>query len=511
MPFFDFHLHPSLKPQMSLPPNFPSPWDIMKIKFAHPNIITALLKCSGINDVVDSQASLTQLIQGKVNLIAIALHPPETNMMNDGLIQEIAKEEQTQYINIKRINSIGTGDHYFEMINDELKNLTSHLSANGKQLKIIGSINEYNAADTNTIHALLNVEGAHAFYGIRTGKSDNDKMTDFWNNFESFTDANRIFALNIAHLQDNDFCNHAFGIQIFKPKPFYPKKNGITPQGFRLLHRMKEKKILADIKHTSLFARNQLYAFRHNETNWPIVCTHAGLTGIKKENRGTYFIETKTSGGYLNVKHYKPRGYLAGTSFNPSSINLYDEDVKEIIFSDGLIGLSMDQRILGTPEEAMMSIDFPDEICEEEVISPGEKDFFRKVPRPDPDENTVLKTDDLTNEDRQDDPRFHARHFMNHVFHLFVIADRYNINKALMAQRICIGSDFDGLINPIKCCRNVTEYESFKAYLLQNFAGWEDEFAGHSGFRLSGFITPADLLENIFYRNAVSFLQQWYV
>ena len=511
MPFFDFHLHPSLKPQMSLPPDFPSPWEIIKLKFANPTVITRLLKCSGINEVVDSQASLTQLIKGKVNLIALALHPPETAMMNDGLIQQIAAQEQTSYINLTRVTDIGSGDIYFRMLNEELANLKKNLSRDGKKLKLISNISQYKASDLDTIHAILIIEGPHAFFGPRQRRTETEIFTDFWNNFETFTAANRVFSLNISHLQDNEFCNHAFGIQIFKPGPFYPNGNGISQHGFRLLQKMKEKNILLDIKHTSLYARKQLGDFLIGENNWPVVCTHAGLTGIKKEDRGRYFISLTNEGDHLLVRHYKPAGYLLGTSFNACSINLYDEDVRDIVFSGGLVGLSLDQRILGTPEEWMMGDDNMGDIYEEEIISPGERNFFTNVVRSTPANSDIIMTENITREDKQDWLRFHARHFLNQVFHLFKIADQYNFNKAVMAQRICIGSDFDGMINPVDCCKNVTQLEKFRNYLTDNFKAWEADFTEVTGIKVSSFISPKKLMDNIFYQNGVDFLKEWYV
>ncbi|MBL0271948.1 MAG: membrane dipeptidase [Chitinophagaceae bacterium] len=513
MPFFDFHLHPSLKPQMSLPPDFPSPWEIIKIQFANPDLFTTLLKCGGINHVVDSQASLSQLQEGNVNLVAIALHPPESNMMKDALIKKVAREEQTHYIHIDRVNEISEGNIYFTMLQEELTNLKTHVSAHGKKLKLLANINEYNADDSDTVFALLTVEGPHAFYGDRKNKSLPEILTDFWNNFDSFTATNRVFAMNIAHLQDNDFCNHAFGIQIFKPQPFYPSGNGISIHGIKLLQKMKEKNILVDIKHTSLAARQDLYNHRIGEMGWPIVCTHAGLTGIKKVDRNKYFFSTSTlTDGFLKVKHYKPVGHLRRTSFNPSSINLYDEDVQQIVFSGGLIGLSLDQRILGIPDEALLSPDYTEELFEIEIISPGEKDFFRGEHQAGPDEKEVLMSDDILIEDLQEYYVFHARHFLNQVFHLFKICDNEPLfNKAVMAQRICIGSDFDGLINSIDCCSNVTELQAFKDLLLENFENWEKEFTGKTGIKVSSFITPQQLLDNIFYQNGLDFLREWYI
>ncbi|HRG94021.1 MAG TPA: hypothetical protein PLZ10_13785, partial [Chitinophagaceae bacterium] len=115
MPFFDFHIHPSLKAQFARPADKPTPWDQIHLVFARPDIILRLLKCQGIDEVVDSQASLTQMTAAGLNLIAIALHPPEAAMMNDGLIQKIADEEQTRFIFNDKVDAIGTGDIYFQL------------------------------------------------------------------------------------------------------------------------------------------------------------------------------------------------------------------------------------------------------------------------------------------------------------------------------------------------------------------------------------------------------------
>ena len=55
----------------------------------------------------------------------------------------------------------------------------------------------------------------------------------------------------------------------------------------------------------------------------------------------------KTRRGFTKVSYKKPKGHVEGTLFNPISINLYNEDIKEIIQSNGLMGLILDERILG--------------------------------------------------------------------------------------------------------------------------------------------------------------------
>src|SRR6476469_315616 len=143
MPIFDFHVHPALKAQMSDPATLPTPWDIVKIQFANPTLLTRLLKCGGINEVLDSQASLTQLLDGGVNLIGLALHPPETAMVNAKLMMKMAEQEQTKFINLERVRDIASGDIYFQMLNEELTNLRNHLSQGNRKLKIITKYSEY--------------------------------------------------------------------------------------------------------------------------------------------------------------------------------------------------------------------------------------------------------------------------------------------------------------------------------------------------------------------------------
>ena len=79
-----------------------------------------------------------------------------------------------------------------------------------------------------------------------------------------------------------------------------------------------------------------------------------------------------------------------------------------------------------------------------------------------------------------------------------------------MASKICIGSDFDGMINPVDSCPNVTALSDFKELLLSQFIFWETEFENQAHFRVSDSIAPAQLLDQIFYQNALAFLKEWY-
>ena len=63
--------------------------------------------------------------------------------------------------------------------------------------------------------------------------------------------------------------------------------------------------------------------------------------------RGKQRLKITRKDEFAMVCYDRPKG-LGDTHFNPWSINLYDFEIEIILKSDGLIGLNMDQRIMGT-------------------------------------------------------------------------------------------------------------------------------------------------------------------
>ncbi len=88
MPFFDFHLHPTLKSLFSdnnaaTGAKKLSPWtpiDKSKIPFL-------LRCCTEFSYILQSQGNLAELIGSDCNLVCIALYIPEKDMLTDDLIQ----------------------------------------------------------------------------------------------------------------------------------------------------------------------------------------------------------------------------------------------------------------------------------------------------------------------------------------------------------------------------------------------------------------------------------------
>lgn len=511
MPYFDFHCHPGLKPTFSDQKKAISPWLFIDARLAIFKDIEISINPL-FNEVLNSQSCLGQLYKGDVKLFGIALHSPEANMARGLLEKKIVNRGAIALLDRKRLQLINTGNHYFEFLNEDIQRVTESKSPaglNGAVLKIIKGSGDFNENDPETIYGFLIVEGLHCFFNDQTATNAKEEFTK---NFEAFTDANTIFAINICHIQQNPFCNHAYGIQFINPGYFFPTRCGITTWGFEVIKRMLEKNILTDIKHMSLFSRWQLYKMLRdpndpNKYAAPILCTHAGLTGQSMDDRLKYILRVPNDVGLVyEVSYLKPKSpYIDEVYFNCSSINLYNEDIEAILLSGGLIGLSFDQRILGFADENVLrDVTVPHDV---EYISELEANFFFNGSNPSglkpwTDDSRVWTSDDFENLDPAFDVVLHPLFFLNQVIHILTVAkNNPNIGIEKAMKQICLGTDYDGLINAIDNCKQVDKLEIFKTFTLNKMPKLlNDAKLGNEGINVN------ELAENIFYNNGKNFI-----
>ncbi|MEQ9298697.1 MAG: hypothetical protein RIF33_09050 [Cyclobacteriaceae bacterium] len=198
-----------------------------------------------------------------------------------------------------------------------------------------------------------------------------------------------ILFMTFGHHFDNNLCSHAHSIfrvpiledwnpdqtvnmnYITDPieNPTQDRSKGFTRLGFKavleLLH-LKEvdgnitdqasegHRILIDTKHMSASARMEMYRRiiePYNQTkpedkHIPVIASHSAYSGITtlKQMIARYNDE---------LDKFPPERrseFLTGYGFNPWNINLSDEDIHIICLTKGLIGISFDQRILGLPD-----------------------------------------------------------------------------------------------------------------------------------------------------------------
>jgi microsomal dipeptidase-like Zn-dependent dipeptidase len=503
MPFFDFHCHPGIKPQFSKPDEKPTPWEFLSAKLAV--FKDAKISINKLfNEVLNSQSNLTQLIEADVKLIGIILHAPEQAIGQVLSEKKIVNKGSVNLINKEQLTYIAAGTHSFELINAELSWLLNAPAPPGKKLTVINKSSDFNDSTVNTIYAAIIIEGLHCFFNT----PDDDAA--FTGNFNSFTSSHAVVAINLCHMQQNKFCNHAFGIQLFNPQLFFPVQKGISSHGWQVIDMMIEKNILVDVKHMSLLARKQLYVnFNEagsDEFKQPIICTHAGTTGISMADCVKYiFKKPQELANVYKIAYLKPKSrHDEGTYHNCSSINLYDEDIQFILRSGGIIGLSFDQRILGFADENVLTnVTTPHDV---EYISKQEAtSFLGPNPQGLPlwtDDNKVWTSEDFDNLDPSLYVDVHRRFLVNNIIHiLWVAANTPGIGAAKAAKQICIGTDFDGLINAIDCCKDCTDLPQLKEDIKDGLVNLI-ELHG-----LDSELSNIDqLLDDIFYNNGKNFI-----
>jgi len=511
MPFFDFHCHPGLKPTFSNPDSRPSPWQklVLMVK-----IIGMKVGINGLfNEVLNSQSCLRQMADGNVNLIGLIIHAPEPLIAKALREKGIVQSDKIKLLKDQRLKEVASGIMNYTSIKDEIKFLEDHaVSDDGNlqtiELKFIKKMDEYDENDINTIHAIIIVEGMHSFFDDPNAPDAKDQ---FLLNFGEFTNLHKVLAVNLCHFQPTEICNHASGMQFLKESYFYPRSKGISDWGIRVIDEIYSRNILIDIKHMSYVSRRQFYQLRDGKYDLPLICTHAGIAGISEQERVKYVYDKPYDNRQVwEIIYYKPVGHLADTYFNCTSINLYDEDIMAILNSNGLIGLSFDQRILGFPNENML---YPlTEPTDSEFISKDEAiDFFSLL---DPakakiwkDESVVLLADDFESQlNKYNLADLQLRYFFNNVFHILTVAKNKGYGIAKAAKRICIGTDFDGLINAIDCCKTTDRLASFHGRATHLMPGLLKE-AGFKNFPLD----VNEFVNGIFFSNAKEFLEEWYV
>lgn len=523
MPFFDFHCHPGMKSRLAPRGQEPSPWMDIKVQLEVWKSIRIDVS-PAFADALDSQASLHQLWEGSVNLIGLIVHSIEKHVAAGLLEMGIVRSGAILQLDPDKIAESAKGDHYYAIAKAEIQGLADNTKPpasmglpEGAQLKFIRSMKEYDRNDPNTIHALLILEGSQNLFDDPEAP---DAKEQFFRNLDDLTSKFRLFAMNLCHFQQQPLANHAFAMQVLNNiLPFYPIGRGITELGYEVVRELYRRGIFVDLKHLGHFTRKELYRLRAEEgITLPLICSHAGVTGISEMDklRYIYHESPKDAGPVWKINFMKKWGHVKDTAYNMISLNLYDEDIEEIIISGGMIGISLDQRIIGFPGDEPVLYNqgiFPTDL---DYVSKKEADVFfgpgspGGIPPGPEDNDEVMNADDAANQNSGFTEELHALYFLNQVLHILYVAkkSKRGIKLKDALKRICIGSDLDGLVNPIDCCMTTADYADFKSKLLRIMN--KKSFWRGSGFAF-GDIDAEALLEGIFFTNAEAFLIKNYV
>lgn len=520
MPYFDFHVHPTLKSLFSEEDRKTSPY----VKIDTRKVPWFIRWCTDMDLVVSSQSNLDQLFKSKVELFGFAVFIPDRSLMDNKLIKGAADPDHSLSVYIQKDQLdklIDKNQNPYKTLTEEDIPILSKSDDFGfpeRKINILKKKSDFVAGDPNQINAFFVVEGLHTLDEQPfSNKIDIEKVKT---NLEDLQKTGKVFSVNLCHMEQSNICNHAYGIQFIKDDAFYPVGNGMRTDAYKMVDFLHDEGIMIDVKHMGLKSRLDYYdRYKQQGHKLPILCTHAGLAGISHKEINQYVMQRpvtrklKSGRKIIHLKYAKPKKYgrYPQPAFNISSVNLYDEDIVQILQSGGMIGLSMDKRILGyvdweRPNNARSP--YPHDI---EYISAREKFYFYN-----PDENNKSTFGEKVNDGNCQtwdtirdggivNPamgQFHIDHFFQQIVHIMVVAESVGIESKQALKQVCLGSDYDGLINPIWCCDSVEEFDNLKELFIKHF----EIFCKDSNVGLPNGLSMEELAEDIFLENGKQFI-----
>lgn len=532
--FADLHCHPVHlnfnESQADGNTQSKTPWDISESKLKK----LKKGKRSGY-----TQADVAKMIEGGVRLVFAALYPMEQGyFMNEQLFKEINPDfddldednsevmidinrsalfvKLTTGFSAKRVRQMRDSSKYNynnEFVDEKLFWLsgsgrvlsTQHgvvLKPNGnpehKQISgryfVLG--NDKNEPSQKTISdikdklfdedlvVVFTVEGSHFLtrknHSVSSGVfSENDILT----NVEVLkAEQIPIFFITLNHHFDNTLSAHAHSLPSLPSiiPPFDQSVNmnqmadgrGISDLGIKVIRKLLNiaddgvskdnnpvgKRILIDVKHMSALTRKEFYEIinAYNQNNAddqiPIIASHVAYSGQKTLNDQI---------AEATKPNAEPNNSFIDDFLN-WNINLCDEDIKQIVKSKGLIGFVFEQRVLGVPFKPLEI--FPINKPKYESIEVFRRQIKAMVAA--------------------------ARQENLHIF---------GANHSVW-DTLCIGTDFDGGIDPVQSYPTALHLKFFRSDLKEILLS--NDFI-NCNINTS---TIEEVLDNICYKNCHKFL-----
>ncbi|MDW7690988.1 hypothetical protein R9C00_20460 [Flammeovirgaceae bacterium SG7u.111] len=547
---FDFHAHPSFKPfnsrcihHLSDQP-LPDP-ELWKERF-RPKGSTHILPRMLEKEVnYTSQIHLNSMAQGRIKGMCVSIYPlervftialegyknsPLEKILNiipgNEIVEEELKEGFFKMVAtltgydadvIDRVNrgekSKGTEYHYFNQAKLERDYLISHqnkLPDYGlTAYEIANNYEEYKKIiDDDKIAFLLSAEGMNMFLDESTNFEKHlaaEKAGDtaelrkiYTENVTEFkTYAYPPFVLTFAHHQYNFLSGHApsfvgiadtFFDQSGSAKGLDGKEVsyfdlGFTPLGFDilelLLNRKVGRRVLIDTKHLSAKARLEYHKYvkeqREQGDFIPIVQTHTAVSGRASMADG------------IGENPKKLAKTDKKSEFFTISINLFDDEIVDIVESDGLMGIMLDEKRTMGKRLPKQTLTLAQELEARPVApkfqelqnDPQKKFEYNKGEFKQSLSKLVKLKCELALEKKEESPsqrkirrlknkidrfegkvnylRMRLEHcflslFMNQVLYIVKTvenSDKEGLKGGKAWDHICIGSDYEGVINPL--------------------------------------------------------------
>jgi microsomal dipeptidase-like Zn-dependent dipeptidase len=290
------------------------------------------------------------------------------------------------------------------------------------------------------------------------------------------------FYITVAHHFWNLLCGHSdsFGIGgDLMLNQSRGKNRKFTQLGREILNKLLERgegkrRILIDIKHMSVKARQEFYAIWQTDyygqsDNFPIISSHTAING-----RNSY--------KYVN------NDYEENSFFNTADINMFDEDIQMIHKSGGIMGIILNEARLPGHDSKM-------------IVKQNKKriaNLLKMHPQ-----SPEIK--ELRNENKQE----YLKSLVANIFYTIHV-----LNKKSAWDILSIGSDFDGMIDALDNYVMASDFPLLSSDLkkfIDNCKGIPEIGINEFEFNKLKFNYSSDeIIEKLFHSNAILFLKKYF-
>ena len=520
MTYFDFHAHIILKQLFEDSPNIDT--------LIYPTDVSLLPEiCSDLPYIIESQIHQSQLASFRDQVIVGAvLYGLESELAAAVIpLQKYLKPDSRQKLSVTLLQAVAAPGYQTFDAFVVARTLNLYLQAPAS-FNVLTKDNIGSALPTNKVNVFFSVEGCHSLVNTvnRATATQGYDPVEVLANLDTLLGKARVMTVNLTHLQQSNLCNHAFGMQLTTPAPFYPTGNGLTDAGRQVVQGLFNRGVGVDLKHMSCKTRQDLrteiQAGKYKGV-LPPMCTHAGFTGVTLQDWPGYIsLKKSVAPGVLYLEIAKtiqaqndPDRPAPG--FNMSTINLFNEDIVWIVKSGGMIGLSMDRRILGfvgrydaqptgLDDNSTLVVDKEYfSVAEWAALGITDGQLGKAITK----EGCVQLTEveDGAEGDIPTRNKYFYDHVLLHIKHYFQVCLDAGISIAEAQLHLGIGSDFDGLINPFvnfDTCLDMPALKNYIAaqlrYYLQSLSDsekWVDQ------------LNVDVFVENLFYNNGYNFVK----
>lgn len=413
-----------------------------------------------------SQSDFTTLSKGGARIIFASLYPFEKgffiNSAGSGPISAWLSDKITD-IGYQRVRELQKHSNYFEDLEREYRffiNSRKTYQINDKEYrwKPMANIKDVKKSlnTLNEVAVILTIEGAHVFnsgleeFGRPTSETeilDNIRKVKQWEFPPLF--------ITFAHNFNNDLCGHAHSLEPIQKFVDQSKglNSGFTPLGEKVLHKLLSKEngnaIYIDIKHMSFTSRQEYFEILTNEYKDrvpPTIVSHGAVNGLS--------IGQKASNNSLS-------------GFYETDINFFDEEITHIGKSGGLFAIQFDTR----------------RIADKKLVKKHIRSLFSN--------NDVVIAAEL---------------IWSQIKHIAEVLDKSQLYAWGTA---CIGSDYDGTIDPLP---GVWTAEYFSALYMGILEKAKHYLLNSNTMSLSKnkSITAEEVTDRFFLDNTVQFLERFY-